>query len=165
MRILFRILGVNLSGFRQRALAFLRAPYFFNSWRFIMKIEAGLKYTEKDEWVRVEGNFGFIGISDYAQDQLSDIVYLEYLVSEGEEIGKGDEIGTIESVKAASEIYSPVSGTVVELNEDLLDTPETVNSDPYGEAWMIKVELSDTAELDSLMDAAAYEKNVEERES
>lgn len=130
-----------------------------------MKIEAGLKYTEKDEWVRVEGNFGFIGISDYAQDQLSDIVYLEYLVSEGEEIGKGDEIGTIESVKAASEIYSPVSGTVVELNEDLLDTPETVNSDPYGEAWMIKVELSDTAELDSLMDAAAYEKNVEERES
>lgn len=130
-----------------------------------MKIEEGLKYTEKDEWVRVEGNFGFIGISDYAQDQLSDIVYLEYLVSEGEEISKGDEIGTIESVKAASEIYSPVSGTVVELNEDLLDTPETVNSDPYGEAWMIKVELSDTAELDSLMDAAAYEKNVEERES
>jgi glycine cleavage system H protein len=130
-----------------------------------MKIEANLKYTGKDEWVRVEGNLGYIGISDYAQEQLSDIVYLEYLVSEGDEVGKGDEVATIESVKAASEIYSPVSGTVVELNEDLLDAPETVNSDPYGEAWMMKIELSDEGELDSLMDAAAYEKNVEERES
>lgn len=129
-----------------------------------MKIEAGLKYTEKDEWVRVEGNFAFIGISDYAQDQLSDIVFLEYLVGDGETIAKGDEVATIESVKAASEIYSPVSGTVVELNEDLLDTPEVVNSDPYGEAWMIKVELSDASELDSLFDADAYKKNVEERE-
>ncbi|HKJ28477.1 MAG TPA: glycine cleavage system protein GcvH [Anaerolineales bacterium] len=130
-----------------------------------MKIEAGYKYTEKDEWVRVEGNFGFIGISDYAQEQLSDIVYLEYLVGEGDEVGKGDEVATIESVKAASEIYSPVSGTVVELNEDLLDAPEGVNSDPFGEAWMIKVELSDTGELDNLLDADAYQKNVDERES
>jgi glycine cleavage system H protein len=131
----------------------------------MMKIEAGLKYTGKDEWIRVEGNFGFIGISDYAQDQLSDVVYLEYLVSEGDEIGKGDEFATIESVKAASEIYSPVSGKVIELNEDLLDTPETVNSDPYGEAWMVKLELSDTSELDGLMDADGYTKNVQERES
>jgi glycine cleavage system H protein len=77
-----------------------------------MKIEASLKYTAKDEWVRVEGDFGYIGISDYAQDQLSDIVYLEYLVSEGDEVGAGDEIATIESVKAASEIFSPISGTV-----------------------------------------------------
>lgn len=130
-----------------------------------MKIEKDLKYTEKDEWIRVDGDFGFIGISDYAQEQLSDIVYLEYLVSEGDEVEAGDEIATIESVKAASEIYSPVSGTVVELNDDLLDTPETVNSDPYGEAWMVKVELSDDSELDSLMDADGYTKNVEERES
>jgi len=130
-----------------------------------MKIEAGFKYTDKDEWVKVEGNIGTIGISDYAQEQLSDIVYLEYLVSEGDELAKGEEFATIESVKAASEVYSPVSGKVVELNEDLLDTPENVNSDPYGAAWMIKVELSDPSELDYLMDAAAYEKNVEERES
>ncbi len=130
-----------------------------------MKIEAGFKYTDKDEWVKVEGNIGTIGISDYAQEQLSDIVYLEYLVSEGDELAKGEEFATIESVKAASEVYSPVSGKVIELNEDLLDTPENVNSDPYGAAWMIKVELSDPSELDSLMDAAAYEKNVEERES
>ena len=130
-----------------------------------MKLEEGYKYTGKDEWVKVEGDVALIGISDHAQDQLSDIVYLEYLVSEGDEISKGEEIGTIESVKAASEIYSPVSGKVVELNEDLLDAPETVNSDPYGEAWMIKVELSDPSELDSLFDAEAYQKNVEERES
>lgn len=130
-----------------------------------MKIEANLKYTEKDEWVRVEGNFGFIGISDYAQDQLSDIVYLEYLVSEGDDIAAGDEIATIESVKAASEIFSPISGTVIELNEDLLDSPETVNSDAYGEAWMIKIELNDPSELDGLLDAAGYKKNIEERES
>jgi glycine cleavage system H protein len=129
-----------------------------------MKIEGNLKYTTKDEWVRVEGNIGVIGISDYAQDQLSDIVFLEYLVSEGEDISQEDEIATIESVKAASEIYSPVSGKVVELNEALLDTPETVNSDPYGESWMIKVELSDPSELDGLMDADAYKKNIEERE-
>ncbi|NIW45145.1 MAG: glycine cleavage system protein GcvH [Gammaproteobacteria bacterium] len=130
-----------------------------------MKIETDLKYTGKDEWVRVEDNIGSFGVTDYAQEQLSDIVYLEYLVSEGDELEKGAEFATIESVKAASEVYSPVSGKVVELNEDLLDTPEDVNSDPYGKAWMIKVELSDPSELDSLMDAAAYEKNVEERES
>lgn len=130
-----------------------------------MKIEAGLKYTEKDEWVSVEGHIGTFGVSDYAQEQLSDIVFLEYLVSEGDKLTKGDEFATIESVKAASEVYCPVSGKVVALNEDLLDTPEKVNSEPYGEAWMIKVELSDPSELDSLMDAAAYKKNVEEREN
>jgi len=130
-----------------------------------MKFEAGCKYTDKDEWVKVEGNIGVVGISDYAQEQLSDIVFLEYLVSEGDELVKGAEFATIESVKAASEVYSPVSGKVIALNEDLLDTPETVNSDPYGEAWMVKIELSDPSELDSLMDTVMYEKNVEERES
>lgn len=130
-----------------------------------MKIESNLKYTAKDEWVRVEGNLGVIGISDYAQEQLSDIVFLEYLVSEGEDIAKEAEIATIESVKAASEIYSPVSGKVVAVNEELLDAPESVNSDPYGVSWMLKVELSDPAELDGLMDAEAYTKNIEEREA
>lgn len=130
-----------------------------------MKIESNLKYTSKDEWVRVDGNMAVIGISDYAQEQLSDIVFLEYLVSEGDDVAKEAEICTIESVKAASEIYSPVSGKVVELNEELLDTPENVNSDPYGAAWMIKMELSDPAELDALMDAEAYQKNIEEREA
>ena len=130
-----------------------------------MKVEAGYKYTEKDEWVKVDGNIATLGISDHAQDQLSDIVFLEYLVGDGDEIAKGDEFGTIESVKAASEIYSPVSGKVVELNEELLDAPETVNSDPYGASWMIKVEMSDPAELDELLDADAYTKKVEESES
>jgi glycine cleavage system H protein len=130
-----------------------------------MKIESDLKYTAKDEWVRVDGNTAVIGISDYAQEQLSDIVFLEYLVSEGDEVTKESEFATIESVKAASEIYCPVSGKVVELNEDLLDTPENVNSDPYGAAWMVKLELSDTSELDDLMDAEAYKKNIEEREA
>jgi glycine cleavage system H protein len=130
-----------------------------------MKIESDLKYTKKDEWVRLEGNVGVIGISDYAQDQLSDIVFLEYLVSEGDDVAKEGEISTIESVKAASEIYSPISGKVVALNEDLLDVPETVNSDAYGEAWMIKIELSDPTELNALMDAEAYKKYIEEREA
>lgn len=130
-----------------------------------MKFEEGLKYTDKDEWVKVDGSIAIIGISDFAQDQLSDIVFLEYLVSEGDEIAKGSEFGTIESVKAASDIYSPVSGSVVALNEDLLDTPETVNSDPYGEAWMIKIEMSDPSQVDALMDVGAYQKNVEERDS
>lgn len=129
-----------------------------------MKVEAGYKYTEKDEWVKVEGKIATIGISDHAQDQLSDIVFLEYLVGEGDELDKGDEFGTIESVKAASEIYSPVSGKVVEVNEALLDAPETVNSDPYGKAWMIKVEMSDPAELDTLLNADAYTKKVQESE-
>ena len=130
-----------------------------------MKIQEGYKYTKKDEWVKVDGEFAYIGVSDYAQEQLSDIVFLEFLVSEDDEISKGDEIGTIESVKASSEVYSPISGKVVELNEDLLDTPEVVNSDPYGDAWMIKIQMSDASELDGLMDSATYEKDVEERES
>ena len=124
-----------------------------------------LKYTMKDEWVRVEGNLGVIGITDYAQDQLSDIVFFEFAVSDGDTLAKGDEFGTIESVKAASEIYSPASGKVMEVNEGLLDSPEVVNSDPYGDAWMLKIELSDPSELDGLMDATAYEANTKERDA
>lgn len=129
-----------------------------------MNIPEDLKYTENDEWIRVEANTGTVGITDYAQDQLSDIVYVEIIVDEGESLKKGDSCATVESVKAAADVYLPVGGTVTMINEDLGDTPELVNSDPYGEAWMVKVELTNPEELDKLMDAAAYRKYCEERE-
>lgn len=129
-----------------------------------MNIPPDLKYTENDEWIRVEGNTGTIGITDYAQDQLSDVVYVEAIAEEGEELEQGDICATVESVKAASDVYLPVSGKVVAINDDLPDTPELVNTDPYGEAWMVQVELSDPEELDSLLDAEAYEKYCEERQ-
>ncbi len=129
-----------------------------------MNIPADLKYTKNDEWVRVEGNIGTIGITDYAQGQLSDVVFVEILVGEGDAVSQGDSCATVESVKAASEVYMPVSGTVTAIHEELADEPEVVNSDPYGEAWMVKVELSDPSELDGLMDAAAYEAYCAERE-
>ena len=130
-----------------------------------MNFPTDLKYTKKDEWIRIEGDIVTIGISDYAQDQLSDIVFLEFTVSEGDDISKGDEFGTIESVKAASDVYSPVSGKVTETNDALLDTPELVNADPYGDAWMIKIQISAPTELDVLMDANAYEANTKERDT
>ena len=129
-----------------------------------MNIPQDLKYTENDEWIKVEGNIGTIGITDHAQDQLSDIVYVEIVVNEDEEISQGDSCATIESVKAAADVYAPVSGKVIAINDDLPDTPELVNSDPYGEAWMLKVELSDPSELDRLMDAAAYEASIADAE-
>ena len=122
-----------------------------------MNIPSNLKYTESNEWIKVEGNTGMIGITDFAQDQLSDIVFAEIIVAEGDEIKKGDTIATVESVKAAADIYSPASGKVVSISETLGGTPEVVNSDPYGAAWMIKIELSNPAEVDGLMDASAYE--------
>ncbi len=129
-----------------------------------MNIPTDLKYTENDEWIRVEDNIGTIGITDYAQDQLSDVVYVEVIVDEGETLDQGDSCATVESVKAAADVYMPVGGTVTEINEDLGDTPELVNNDPYGEAWMVKVDLSNRDELDALMDAEAYQKYCEERE-
>ena len=129
-----------------------------------MNIPPDLKYTENDEWIRVEGNTGTIGITDYAQDQLSDVVYVEVSTDEGEELEQGDACAPVESVKAASDVYMPVSGRVTAINDDLPDTPELVNTDPYGEAWMVQIELSDPDELDGLLDAQAYEKHCEERE-
>jgi glycine cleavage system H protein len=129
-----------------------------------MNIPSDLKFTEQDEWARLEGDIVTIGISDFAQDQLSDIVYVEFLVAEGESVSKGDACATLESVKAAADVYVSVSGEVIEVNEDLVDTPEMVNSDPYGAAWMVKIKVSDSSELDQLMDAAAYEKAIEEKE-
>ncbi len=120
-----------------------------------MKIPANLKYTKSDEWYDPQS--GKMGITDHAQEQLSDIVYVEILVEVGDEISIGDDVASIESVKAAAESYAPVSGKVVAINEALADTPELLNSDPYGEGWLIQVEASEEGEL---MDAAAYEEHV-----
>ena len=130
-----------------------------------MNIPSGLKYTENDEWIRVEDNTGTIGITDYAQEQLSDIVFVEIIAEEGESLNKGDTCATVESVKAAADVYMPVSGNIVAINdEELPDAPELINTDPYGEAWMLKVELSNPSELDNLLDAEAYKSFCEERE-
>ena len=126
-----------------------------------MNIPADLKYTKNDEWIRADGT---VGVTDYAQDQLSDVVFVEIVVSEGDEVAQGDIIGTIESVKAAADVYAPVGGKVVAVNEELADNPELVNEDPYGKAWLIKLDIADPAELDGLMDAAAYEAYCKERE-
>lgn len=128
-----------------------------------MNIPSNLKYTKSDEWVKVDGNIAAIGVTDYAQEQLSDIVFVEITVSEGDDVKAGETIATLESVKAAADVSLPVSGTVTAINEALANTPELVNSDPFGAAWMIKVEIANPAELDSLLDAAGYEKYCEER--
>ena len=122
-----------------------------------------LRYSKEDEWVKLDGDVATIGITDYAQDSLSDIVYLE-LPEVGASFGAGDIFGVVESVKAASDLFAPVSGEVVEVNDALTDTPEVVNEDPYDAAWMIKVKLADPGEVDDLMDAAAYAAYCEERE-
>lgn len=125
-------------------------------------IPSDLKYTKNDEWIRVEGDSATYGITDYAQDALSDIVYLE-LPSVGDTVTAGAGVGSIESVKAASDLYAAVSGTVTAVNDALVDSPEQVNSDPYGAAWMFKVKMSNPAELDALMDPAAYSAFCDER--
>lgn len=129
-----------------------------------MKTPENLKYTKTDEWVKLDGNVATIGISDYAQDQLSDIVYVEYNKDPGDSIKKDDILATIESVKAAGDVNSPLSGKVTEVNEALVDHPEFINDDPYEKAWMLKVEVSGTSEVEELMSAADYEKYCEERE-
>jgi glycine cleavage system H protein len=129
-----------------------------------MNIPNDLKYTQSNEWIKVEDNAGTIGITDYAQDQLSDIVFAEIIVAEGDDVAKGDTIATVESVKAAADIYTPVSGKVIALNEALTSTPEIINSEPYEGAWMIKIEISDPSELDDLMDSGAYETFIASQE-
>ena len=129
-----------------------------------MKIETGLLYSKNDEWVRIEGNTAIIGITDYAQSQLSDIVFSEVSIEEGETVEAGDCIGTVESVKAASDIYTPVAGTVAAVNEAIEDEPELINKDAFGAAWFIKVTLDGAVDESELMDAAAYEKYCAERE-
>jgi glycine cleavage system H protein len=121
-----------------------------------MSIPNNLKYTKEHEWVLIEGNIGTIGVTDYAQGELGDVVYID-IDPTISEIKKGDSIGTIEAVKTVSDIYAPYTGKVVEINESLKDSPEEVNSDPYGKGWMIKVEVSDVSELTDLLDASAYQ--------
>lgn len=125
-------------------------------------IPTDLRYTKDDEWIRVEGDEGVVGITDYAQDSLSDIVYVE-LPSEGESFQVGDTFGVVESVKAASDLYMPVSGEVIETNDDLPDTPETINTDPFGEGWMVKIKITDPSELEDLMDPESYSAYCDER--
>jgi glycine cleavage system H protein len=183
--------GANLSGYRQRAHGLFTCALFvcrelaLNQRNFYyhpsgsgeavspdrtnhilqeaaMNIPTDLKYTPNDEWIKIEGAAGAVGISDYAQEQLSDIVFVEIVVVEGDIVKKGDICASVESVKAAADVYMPVSGTILAVNEALPDTPEMINTDPYGGAWMVKVKLSDPAELDSLLDAAAYEEKTSE---
>ena len=124
-----------------------------------MKVDSSCKYDEEHEWIRVEGDEGVIGISDYAQDQLSDVVYVE-LPEVGNGADAGEELGTLESVKAVSEFNSPVAGEVIEVNERLEDEPNLVNEDPYGEGWLVKI--SGTTEGEDLLDADAYTAMIEE---
>nr|WP_297160219.1 glycine cleavage system protein GcvH [Thermogemmatispora sp.] len=117
---------------------------------------ADLKYSKTDEWVRVEGDQATIGITDYAQDQLGDVVYVEIPLAPGQQLSREQKFGDIESVKATSELVAPVSGEIVQINERLKDHPELVNEQPYGEGWMLVVKLSNPAELDDLMTADQY---------
>lgn len=114
------------------------------------------KFTEEHEWVNVDGDVAAVGVTDYAQKELGDVVYVE-LPAVGETIEKGDACSNIESVKAVSDIYSPLSGEVVEVNETLEDAPETINKDPYGDGWIFKLKMDDAGQLDALMDHAKYE--------
>ena len=121
-----------------------------------MEFPAGLRYTKEHEWIRVEGNQAYVGITDYAQQELGDVVYVE-LPEAGDAVRYMEPFGVVESVKAVSDLFSPVAGAVKQVNEELFNRPELVNSDPYGEGWMLLVELSDPAQLDSLMTAEQYE--------
>ncbi|MDY2943311.1 MAG: glycine cleavage system protein GcvH [Paludibacteraceae bacterium] len=124
-----------------------------------MNTPANLRYTSEHEWIRVEGNEAFVGITDYAQSELGEIVFVD-VNTVGETVAQGDVFGSVEAVKTVSDLNMPVSGEVLEFNEALNDQPELVNNDPYGEGWMVKITVNDPAELDSLLDAAGYEKLI-----
>ncbi|MBI3786185.1 MAG: glycine cleavage system protein GcvH [Deltaproteobacteria bacterium] len=126
-----------------------------------MEFPEDLKYSKEHEWVLVEGNTATVGITDYAQDQLGDIVFVE-LPAIDDKVSKEDAFGVVESVKAVSDIYAPVSGKVLEINDDLPDNPEMLNEDPYGDGWIIKIEMNDPDELKDLMTATEYEEYVAE---
>ncbi len=125
-----------------------------------MSIPADLKYTQDHEWVRVEGDVAVVGITDFAQGELGDVVFVE-IETKGETLGKGETFGTVEAVKTVSDLFMPVGGEVTEVNEALADDPELVNKDPYGKGWMIKINIGDAAELAGLMDADAYKAMIE----
>jgi len=125
-----------------------------------METPAELKYTNNDEWVRVEGDIATMGVTEYAQDQLSDVVFVEIIVVEGDQLDQGATCAVVESVKAAADIYMPISGEITAINEALVEGPELINQDPFGEAWIIKIKISNPDELEGLMDADTY-KNLE----
>jgi len=126
-----------------------------------MKVPEELKYTEEHEWVKVEGEIGIVGITDFAQNELSDIVYVE-LPEVGKNIKKGEVIATVEAVKTVADVYSPISGEIVEVNEKLKDEPSIINNDPYGEGWIAKIKMENPEEINALLDHTAYKKLVEE---
>ena len=125
-----------------------------------MNIPAELKYTQDHEWVRVENGVAVVGVTDFAQGELGDVVFVE-IETEGEELAKGETFGTVEAVKTVSDLFMPVGGEVSEVNEALADEPELVNKDPYEAGWMIKIKMSDSSELDELMSAEEYRKMIE----
>ena len=124
-----------------------------------MNVPAELKYTKEHEWIRVEGEEAYVGITDYAQSQLGDIVFVE-VETEGDELEAGDTFGSIEAVKTVSDLYMPISGEVLEFNSELEDQPDLVNKDPYGKGWIIKVKVEDEAQLDGLLSADAYKASI-----
>jgi glycine cleavage system H protein len=125
--------------------------------------QADFRYTKEHEWIKVDGETGIVGITDYAQHELGDVVFVE-LPKVGAQLKAGQSLGTVESVKAVSEIYSPVSGEVTEVNSALADAPEKINQDPHGAAWLVKVRLGDKKEISSLMDARAYQEYISQKQ-
>lgn len=128
-----------------------------------MLVPEELKYQKTDEWTKIEDGIATIGITDYAQDSLSDVVFVEFDVDVDDEVSAGDSMATIESVKAAAEVVFPVSGRVIEINQAVVDAPESLNESPYEDGWLIKVQMSDESELDALLDAAAYDQYCQDR--
>ncbi len=128
-----------------------------------MNIPNNIKYTKTDEWLKIEGNVGIIGISDYAQQQLSDIVYVGFNYEKDQTFKQNDALATVESVKAAAEVNAPVSGKIIEANLSLANTPELLNKDPYEKGWMYKIEITDSESVKTLMDAQTYQKHCEDR--
>jgi glycine cleavage system H protein len=128
-----------------------------------MLVPEELKYQKTDEWVKITDGIATIGITDYAQDSLSDVVFVEFAIDVDDEVSAGDSLATIESVKAAAEVVFPVSGKVIEINQSLVDTPEALNDSPYEEGWLVKVQVADASEMDALLDAAAYDAYCQER--
>ena len=128
-----------------------------------MNIPPDLKYSKSDEWLKIEGSAGIVGISDYAQQQLSDIVYVEFNFEKGQSFKQGDALATIESVKAAAEVNAPVPGKISEVNQSLTEAPATLNDGPYNKGWMFKIEISDMEVVKTLMNSETYQKHCEDR--
>ena len=128
-----------------------------------MEFPEDLKYSREHEWILVEGNVATVGVTDFAQEQLGDVVFVE-LPAVGDKVTKDEAMGVVESVKAVSDVYAPVSGKVLEINDDLPESPEMINEDPYGDGWIVKIEISDPSDLEDLLDKEAYEQFVGEQE-